>query len=461
MPSIDLPEPPSPRSSRLASPPPRTGGFTRRPNPRESGYREVSEEEVCEVGVVLPPLSAVPVPLVSGLGDGAEHTENGQPTPRRTRLPSEEGQQGRRAGDGEPSPKPSTKPSPRPSPGPSPSPRRSCIAAQGARSSNRGGGGSEAAGVAPNQPVEGGVSVGMPVPEPRQDSRSASTASVNRSFGQRSTKRVSVAGVAARASGDVSSSQTPADEELASFLGDAVRGKPVAPTVAAAAAAAAGSSEVDAKLAKLQSTGSELAQGQQLQLDAALEERTKLLNKLFEDQLKKQYETMRREASKLAKKHHKDVATLDDNFKERMTGLAGRFKQLDEEQAKHELVLREVEALQETAAKLEAVADEQQARQAEAAETLEAQGSQLRVLGEQKQQMAARAVEAAVKQPQPQPEPQPPSPSPPPPPPAQPLPNRWSCSGARSWPTRPRHARSKQLARCKRGWTRARGSATR
>ena len=90
-----------------------------------------------------------------------------------------------------------------------------------------------------------------------------------------------------------------------------------------------------------------------------------------------------------------------------MTGLADRFKQLDEEQAKHELVLREVEALQETVASLEAVADEQQALQNEAAETLEAQGSQLRVLGEQKQQMMARAVEAAVKQPQPQPEPQP------------------------------------------------------
>ena len=28
---------------------------------------------------------------------------------------------------------------------------------------------------------------------------------------------------------------------------------------------------------------------------------------------------MRREATKLAKKHHKDVATLDDKFKERMT----------------------------------------------------------------------------------------------------------------------------------------------
>ena len=263
MPSMDLPEPPSPRSGRVATPPPRTGGFTKRPNPRESSYREAPEvevgteavgtEAVREVGVVLPPLSAVPVPLVSGLGDGAEHTENGQQTPRRTRLPSppEEAQRGRRATDGEPSPKPSpkpsTKPSPRPSPRPSPSPRRSGIAADGARSSGHGGGGAEAtAAAAPKQAlVEGGGSLGMPVPEMRQDSRSASPG-----FGHRATKRGGgIAGVATRASGDVSSAQTPADEELASFLGDAVRGKPVAPTVAAAAAAAAGASEVDAKLA--------------------------------------------------------------------------------------------------------------------------------------------------------------------------------------------------------------------
>ena len=89
-----------------------------------------------------------------------------------------------------------------------------------------------------------------------------------------------------------------------------------------------------------------------------------------------QYETMRREASKLAnphphphphqasklaKKHQKEVATLDDKFKERMHGLAGRFQKLDEEQAKHEQVLREVEALQQTVSKLEALADEGQA----------------------------------------------------------------------------------------------------
>lgn len=206
MPSIDLPEPPSPRSSRLASPPPRTGGFARRPNPRESSHQdeEVGEaaEAAAEVGVVLPPLSAVPVPLVSGLGDGADHAEN--LTPRRSRLAAAEEQPGRRASD-EPLPKPSSKPSPRPSPrpspGPSPSPRRSCGAAHAASSSNRGGSGPEATGGGGgNQAlIEGGVSVAMAVGEPGQDSRSTSTVSVHRAFGQRSTKRV---GVAARPSGD-------------------------------------------------------------------------------------------------------------------------------------------------------------------------------------------------------------------------------------------------------------------
>ena len=189
---VDLPEPPSPRSSRLASPPPRAAGFARRPSPRESSHQdeEAGEAaEAAEVGVVLPPLSPVPVPLVSGLGDGADHAEN--PTPRRSRLAAAEEQPGRRASD-EPLPKPSSKPSPRPSPrpspGPSPSPRRSC--------------GNQAL-------VEGGVSTAMGVAEPGQDSRSTSTASVHRAFGQRSTKR---AGVAARPSGDEASS--PADEEL-------------------------------------------------------------------------------------------------------------------------------------------------------------------------------------------------------------------------------------------------------
>ena len=59
-----------------------------------------------------------------------------------------------------------------------------------------------------------------------------------------------------------------------------------------------------AKLASVASTGSEQpgAQGaqrgdnQRAQLDTAVEERTRQLTQLFEDQLKKQYETMRREA---------------------------------------------------------------------------------------------------------------------------------------------------------------------
>ena len=39
----------------------------------------------------------------------------------------------------------------------------------------------------------------------------------------------------------------------------------------------------------------------------AVLERTKQLNRLFEDQVKKQYDAMRREVSKLAKAHQKDV----------------------------------------------------------------------------------------------------------------------------------------------------------
>jgi hypothetical protein len=42
----------------------------------------------------------------------------------------------------------------------------------------------------------------MGVTEPGQDSRSTSTTSVHRAFGQRSTKRVGGAGGAARPSGD-------------------------------------------------------------------------------------------------------------------------------------------------------------------------------------------------------------------------------------------------------------------
>ena len=62
----------------------------------------------------------------------------------------------------------------------------------------------------------------------------------------------------------------------------------------------------------------ELPKGQVSQLEAAVLERTKQLNRLFEDQVKKQYDAMRREVSKLAKAHQKDVMSLDQRFKMKM-----------------------------------------------------------------------------------------------------------------------------------------------
>ena len=54
--------------------------------------------------------------------------------------------------------------------------------------------------------------------------------------------------------------------------------------------------------------------------DAAVEEAKNQLNKLFEEQLRKQYDTMKREANKLAKRHQRDVANLDERFKHKMAG---------------------------------------------------------------------------------------------------------------------------------------------
>ena len=70
------------------------------------------------------------------------------------------------------------------------------------------------------------------------------------------------------------------------------------------------------------------------QLEAAVVERTKQLNTLFEEQTRKQYEAMRREVAKLAKAHQKDVAGLDARFKQKMAGLASRFAQLEAEEAR-------------------------------------------------------------------------------------------------------------------------------
>ncbi|KAL1528257.1 hypothetical protein AB1Y20_009615 [Prymnesium parvum] len=61
-------------------------------------------------------------------------------------------------------------------------------------------------------------------------------------------------------------------------------------------------------------------------VDLAIMERTKALNRLFEDQVKKQYEVMRREVTKLAKQHQRDVHSLEQRFRQKMAGIASRFQ---------------------------------------------------------------------------------------------------------------------------------------
>jgi len=106
----------------------------------------------------------------------------------------------------------------------------------------------------------------------------------------------------------------------------------------------------------------ELPAGQRNQLEAAVLERTKQLNRLFEDQIKKQYEAMRREVSKLAKAHQKDVQALDQRFKAKIAGLASRFKQLEEEEEKMEMVKKENEDLQTEIGKMTGLMEEQDRR---------------------------------------------------------------------------------------------------
>lgn len=43
-------------------------------------------------------------------------------------------------------------------------------------------------------------------------------------------------------------------------------------------------------------------------------------------QVKKQYELMRREVSKLAQQHQRDVHSLEQRFRQKMAGLASRFQ---------------------------------------------------------------------------------------------------------------------------------------
>ena len=92
--------------------------------------------------------------------------------------------------------------------------------------------------------------------------------------------------------------------------------------------------------------GSSLGAGERSQLEAAIAERTKALNRTFEDQVKKQYELMRREVSKLAKQHQRDVHALDQRFRQKMAGLASRFQALEAEEARMAMVKKENEELQ-------------------------------------------------------------------------------------------------------------------
>jgi len=81
-----------------------------------------------------------------------------------------------------------------------------------------------------------------------------------------------------------------------------------------------------------------LPAAQQFKLEAILHERAKLLSRFFEQQLKKQYDTMKREVSRLAKQHERDVHSLDERFKAKMGGLGKRFKALEAAEAKIHLV---------------------------------------------------------------------------------------------------------------------------
>ena len=138
----------------------------------------------------------------------------------------------------------------------------------------------------------------------------------------------------------------------------------------------------------------EIPAGQRSQLEAAVLERTKQLNRLFEDQVKKQYDAMRREVSKLAKAHQKDVQALDARFKSKMAGLASRFKQLEEEEAQVRLVKQENEDLQQEIERLVKLMEEQDRRNdaslatiAERDTTITTLSEQIVRLKEQQQQM--------------------------------------------------------------------------
>ena len=102
--------------------------------------------------------------------------------------------------------------------------------------------------------------------------------------------------------------------------------------------------------------------GQMGTLETAVLERTRQLNRLFEDQVKKQYDVMKKEVRELAKAHQKDVQQLDERFKAKMAGLASRFKQLEAEEERVKLIEADNKALNETIGSLQSIIEEQDQR---------------------------------------------------------------------------------------------------
>ena len=133
----------------------------------------------------------------------------------------------------------------------------------------------------------------------------------------------------------------------------------------------------------------ELKAGQQSAVEAAVLERTKQLNRLFEDQVKKQYDAMRKEVSKLGKAHQKDVQALDARFKAKMAGLASKFKQLEAEEQKVNAIKADNAELLETVGQMQEMIDQQDSTIAEREATIAEREESIAQLSGQLEEMTA------------------------------------------------------------------------
>ena len=136
-----------------------------------------------------------------------------------------------------------------------------------------------------------------------------------------------------------------------------------------------------------------LPTGQRHKLETLLQERAKLLNKFFEEQLRKQYEAMKREVGKLAKQHQKDVHSLDERFKGKMLALAQRFKALEAEEARTAMIRQENHELQKEVETLKSVTAEYAAQQKGAEAAMRAKESEMEDLGARLAAMADKESE--------------------------------------------------------------------